>query len=156
VAVWLRSGTAFAAWQQGQVPRPTVPESVYGIPVMCNPGAREKGDKRFNGAWTGTLAMFRAYRAKGAPIGFAPDPRTSHECGDSRYLAIPFFDACLAMRLPDPRGKDRGLRPVDNKHAWMAEPLGDRAEPAASYQGKASEAVWLLSERVARAWAEYV
>src|SRR5262249_61636230 len=52
--------------------------------------------------------------------------------------------------------KDRGLRPVDNKHAWMAEPLGDRAEPAASYQGKASEAVWLPSERVARAWAEYV
>ena len=62
---------------------------------MCNPGVKEKPD----GPWTGTLATFQEYRAKGAPIGFAPDPRTGHECGDCRYLAIPFFDACLAMRL---------------------------------------------------------
>jgi hypothetical protein len=40
--------------------------------------------------------MFKAYRAKSAPIGFAPDPLTSHQCGDQRYAAIAFFDACLA------------------------------------------------------------
>ena len=27
---------------------------------------------------------FKEYRAKGGLIGFAPDPRTGHECGDSR------------------------------------------------------------------------
>src|SRR5437867_8266318 len=99
---------------------------------MCNPGAKDKGDKRFDGAWTGSLAMFKAYRAKGAPIGFAPDPRTAHECGDSRYLAIPFFDACLAMRLPARDSTDQKLKPVDWKSAWLAEPLSDKPESAPS------------------------
>jgi poly(3-hydroxybutyrate) depolymerase len=156
VACWLRSGTAFAAWEKGEVPKPEIPEAAYRVPVMCNPGAKENGDKRFNGAWTGTLAMFKAYRAKGAPIGFAPDPRTSHECGDSRYLAIPFFDACLALRLPAPGDADQCLKPVDGKSAWLAELLGDRPLPASAYTGNAGEAVWLPNERVVKAWAEYV
>ena len=101
-------------------------------------------------------SVISAYRAKGAPVGFAPDPRTSHECGDSRYLAIPFFDACLAMRLPGTEGDDRRLRPVDDSAAWLAEPLTDEAEPAGSYSGNPTEAVWLPTGDVARGWAEYV
>jgi hypothetical protein len=154
VAIWLRSGTAFAQLEKGETLKPEIARAVYSIPVMCNPGAKENGDKRFNGAWTGTLAMFKAYRAKGAPIGFAPDPRTSHECGDSRYLAIPYFDACLAMRLPD-RGEAK-LKPVDPKSAWLAAPLSDVAEASSSYAGKPEEAVWLPNERIAKAWMEYV
>jgi Esterase PHB depolymerase len=154
VAIWLRSGTAFHQLEKGEPLRPELAALVYSVPVMCNPGAKENGDKRFNGAWTGTLEMFRAYRARGAPIGFAPDPRTSHECGDSRYLAIPFFDACLSMRLP--RAGETALRPVDPKAAWLAEPLSDAAQPVATYPGKSEEAVWLPDAAVAKAWSEYV
>lgn len=153
VAVWLRSGTAYGSWDKGPLPAPEIRDSVYGIPVMCNPGAKEKGDKRFNGAYTGTLAHFKAFREKGAPIAFAPDPRTSHETGDSRYLAIPWFDACLAARLPE---KDGPLRPVDPAAGWLAEPLSESAVAAASYAGKAAEAVWLPNEAVAKAWMDYV
>src|SRR5262249_51086942 len=124
--------------------------------MMCNPGAKEKDDKRFSGAWTGAMAMFKAYRAKGAPIGFAPDPRTSHECGDCRYLAIPFFDACLAQRLPARDATDQKLRPMDVKSAWLADVLSEKAESASSYAGKVNEAVWLPNESVAKAWMEYV
>jgi hypothetical protein len=100
--------------------------------------------------------MFRAYRAKGAPIGFAPDPRTGHECGDSRYLAIPFFDACLAQRLP-PRGSTaQTLRPVDEKAAHWAVLHGDKSVPAAEFAGERAESVWLPSAGVARAWSQYV
>ena len=156
VAIWLRSGTAFATWEKGEIAKPDIPAAAYAIPVMCNPGAKEKEDKRFSGAWTGTFAMFQAYRAKGAPIGFAPDPRTAHECGDSRYLAIPFFDACLAMRLADKGAAEPKLKPVDLKTSWLAKPLSDKPEPMGSYSGKAEEAVWLPNETVAKAWAEYV
>ncbi len=156
VAIWLRSGTAFSTWEKGEIPRPEVPEAALAIPVMCNPGVKEKGDPRFNGAWTGTLAMFKAYRAKGAPIGFAPDPRTAHECGDSRDLAIPFFDACLAMRLPETGSDGAELRPVDRSRSWLAPVLGDRAEPAESFDGDPDTAVWLPDERAAHAWQEYV
>ncbi len=156
VAIWFRSGTAFATWEKGDIAKPDIPELAYTIPMMLNPGAKENGHKNFNGAWTGSLAMFKAYRAKGAPVGLAPDPRTAHECGDSRYLAIPFFDACLAMRLPDKNSKDQKLKPIDMKARWLAEPLSEKAEPAASFTGKREEAVWLPNERVARAWMEYV
>ena len=156
VAIWFRSGTAFTTWQKGEIPKPEIPDAAYAIPMMCNPGAKENGDKRFQGAWTGTMEMFKAYRAKGAPIGFAPDPRTAHECGDSRYLAIPFFDACLAMRLPDRDSRDQKLKPVDMKSAWLADLLSDQAVPAASYSGKPESSVWLPTELVAKAWMEYV
>jgi len=156
VSLWFRSGTAFATWEKGEIPAPEITPAVLAIPAMCNPGAKERGDKRFGGAWTGNLAMFQAYRAKGAPIGFAPDPRTSHQCGDSRYLAIPFFDACLALRLPAPGEPIDRLKAIDVNAGWLADPSGDQAEPAHRYRGKADQAVWLPSETVARVWREYV
>jgi hypothetical protein len=154
VAIWFRSGTAFSVWEKGEIARPGLSDAVYRIPAMCNPGAKENCDKRFNGAWTGTLAMFKAYRAKGAPIGFAPDPRTSHECGDARYLAIRFFDACLAQRLPEP-GTTK-LRAAYEKNAWLAPVLGDTATPASEFKGDVKESVWLPGHVVAKAWEEYV
>lgn len=153
VAIWCRSGTAFSAWEKGEIPKPMVPEAAYGIPLMLNPGAKEKGDKRFNGAWTGSEAMFRAYRAQGAPVGFAPDPRTAHECGDSRYLAIPFFDACLKLRLPDSGNR---LKPIEAKAGWLAPFLGDKAVAAPAYAGEIQESVWLPDASAAKAWEEYV
>lgn len=156
IAIWCRSGTALLAWEKGEITKPELTAAAYGIPVMCNPGVKENADSRFNGAWTGALTMFQRYRAKGAPIGFAPDPRTAHECGDSRYLAIPFFDACLALRLPDRGGADSKLKPIETSAGWLAKPLGETAVPAARFEGKPEEAVWLPNEQVARAWTEYV
>jgi hypothetical protein len=152
VGVWCRSGTAYVF-----PPRPETPEAAYGVPVMCNTGAKEKDDKRYTTRiWAPSVDYFRDYRAKGAPVGFAVDPRTAHETGDSRYAAIPFLDACLEMRLP-PRGSTgRELRPVDWRGAWLASLFGDKAYPAASYPGKPEEAVWLPNRRVAQVWEEYV
>lgn len=156
VGIWFRSGTAFTSWEKNEIPKPELSPAVYGIPIVLNPGGKEKGDMRFNGAWTGSMAMFKAYRAKGSPAAFAPDPRTSHECGDSRYLAIPFFDACLAARLPDKGSKTQTLKPIDPKSGWLAPLLGTEAKPAAEVTSKPEETSWLPNEAVAKAWAEYV
>lgn len=156
VAIWFRSGTAFAAWEKGEIPKPEIPAAAYDIPMMLNPGAKENGDKRFAGAWTGSMEMFKAYRAKGAPAGFAPDPRTAHECGDSRYLAIPFFDACLGLRLPDPGSATQSLKPSVPAAVWLAPLLGTEAQPTAAFIGNLAESVWLPNAAVAQAWAEYV
>ncbi len=140
VGIWFRSGTAYSTWEKGEIAKPTISEAAYGVPMMLNPGAKEKDDKRFAGAWTGSMAMFAAYRAKGAPVGFAPDPRTAHECGDSRYLAIPFFDACLNARLPDDGSQK--LKP-----RWLAKAEADRPQErlacAARYgQGDVSDGLY--------------
>lgn len=154
VAIWCRSGTALGAWERGEVPRPEITAEALAIPTMCNPGEKEKGHARFDGAWTGLMAMFQQYRAKGAPIGFAPDPNTAHECGDSRYLAIPFFDACLALRLPATVGEP--LRSVDMKGTWLGDLSSHQASPAGDYSGDPRTAVWLPDARVAKAWTEYI
>jgi len=154
VAVWMRSGAAEMFRGRAEFPQPTPPEAAYKVPEMGNPGVKE-------GAYTGGLAVFKQYRAKGAPVGFAPDPRTGHECGDSRYLAIPYLDACMAIRLPDKGSKDQKLKPVDLSKGWLAklvekDPKDAAAVPAADYKGNVNEAVWLPSEAVAKAWVEYV
>jgi hypothetical protein len=168
VGVWMRSGSALMFLSHPEFTRPDVPIALYKIPMMTNPGVKEKSKtpppepdtrtegEKMKGPWLGNIATFKEYRAHGGLIGFAPDPRSGHECGDSRYLAIPFLDACLAARLSDKRSKDQTLRPMDTSKAWLAPLFGDQAVPAAEFQGNRNEAVWLPNEAVAKAWMEYV
>ena len=168
IAVWMRSGSALMFLSHPEFTRPDVPTALYKIPMMTNPGVKEKpktpppdpdtrteGEK-MKGPWLGNIATFKEYRAHGGLIGFAPDPRTGHECGDSRYLAIPFLDACLAARLPDKESKDQTLKPMDASKVWLAPLFGDEAVPAAEFKGNRNEAIWLPNEAVAKAWMEYV
>ena len=152
VAMWLRSGSAAMFRTKPEFPQPEIPAAVYGIPAMCNPGVKEKN----NLPGIGTLATFTEFRAKGAPIGFAPDPRTGHECGDSRYLAIPYLDACIEMRLPDKKSKNQNLKPIDVKKGWLASLSGDQLMPAAKFKGDPNQAVWLPNEKIAKDWLEYI
>lgn len=144
VAIWFRSGTAFAYWEKGEIEKPEISAAALAIPSMQNPGGKEKDHERFQIAYSGGLAMFEAYRKQGSPIGFAPDPRTAHECGDSRYLAIPFFDLCLELRLPRDGG-DGALRPVNVARGRLI------ARPDLS-----PEPIWLPSDRFARLYDQYV
>ncbi len=155
-AIWFRSGTAIEAWEKGEIPKPDVPESAFGIPMMVNPGVKERDDARFRGAWTGAERMFQFYRAKNAPIGMTLDPKSGHECGDSRYVAIPFFDACLALRLPESGESSQKLKPVDVDGGWLAPFLEGDAVPAGKYAGNKREATWLPSESVGKVWSLYV
>jgi hypothetical protein len=161
VAIWYRSGTAFQSWTKGEIPAPELSPAVYGIPIALNPGLKEKDDKRFSGAWTGAEAMFQAYRGKGAPAILCPDPKTGHECGDSRYLAIPFFDACLALRLPPKESPEAPLRPITSSTGWIAPVGGGKPVAADSDEEQKGMArgpattVWLPSLPFARAWEEF-
>lgn len=153
-AAWLRSGAPQLVRLSDTIALET-PAAALLVPVMANPGAKEKTHERFYRAWDSARSFFTETRAKGGLVGFAPDPRTSHECGDSRYLAIPFFDACLAQRLPDQAGGS-ALKPMNAKLAWLAPLEGDAAHPAAEYAGSPNAAVWLPTAAVAQAWSSYV
>ena len=160
--MWLRSGSAAMFRTHAEFVQPQIPPACYAIPIMVNPGVKEERANPKNppgyekGPWWGNLATFREYREHGGLIGFAPDPRTGHECGDSRYLAIPFIDACLAARLPDKDATSQTLKPMPTDSPWLAPVLGDEAVPAATFHGDVKESVWLPNEAVAKAWMEYV
>ena len=100
VAIWLQSGTAYGYWTSGEIPAPKMHPDTLQVPVMAVPGLKEKTHERFHRAYEGSSAMVAQYQKLGAPfIKLTADPVTSHECGDSRYLAIPYFDFWLERRI---------------------------------------------------------
>ncbi|MEN3940075.1 hypothetical protein WJU23_02195 [Prosthecobacter sp. SYSU 5D2] len=152
-AIWFRSGSAYHVWERGDIPRPELTDAVYQVPLCFNGGLKEEQDKRHGPARVGDRAMFAAWRAKNAPAAFARDPRTGHECGDSRYLAIPFLDACLAMRLPE---KGHALRPVKVGDGWLSEMDSMEAQPAGQYEGPKESSAWMPNEKLVGDRAEYM
>jgi hypothetical protein len=84
----------------------------------------------------------------------AVDPLTSHECGNQRYLAIPWLDACLSVRLPQAGGDLLNAMPTGD--AWLAHPTGREAVPAAQFAGDRRKASWLPNESIAHSWMQYV
>lgn len=152
-AIWFRSGSAFYVWEKGDIPRPTLTEAVYSVPMCFNGGLKEEQDKRHGPARVGDRAMFKAWRAQGAPVGFARDPRTGHECGDSRYLAIPFLDVCLSQRLPE---TGYTLNPVKVSEGWLSEMDDEKAVPTGEFKGALETAAWLPARELIPLRAEYL
>ncbi len=158
-AAWLRSGVPLLSPNPA---RPTikphaVPDGALRVPLLCNLGTKEGvtvKEGRFAGVWPSNEAFFNEVRGRGGLIGVAVDPLTSHECGNQRYLAIPWLDACLGARLPKAFGEP--LQPMPADAAWLAPLLGVEAVPAATFAGNPLQAGWLPNEAAARSWMRYV
>lgn len=158
-AAWLRSGVPLLEINpaRSSIKPHVVPDAALEVPILCNPGTKEGvtvKEGRFAGVWPANETFFLTMRGKGALIGVAVDPLTSHECGNQRYLAIRWLDACLTARLPSRPGAP--LRKMPTQNAWLAPLLGTKATPAAQYTGDASKAVWLPDAATATLWAHYV
>ena len=158
-AAWLRSGVPLFKVEPGRtgIKAHTLSEAALKVPLMCNLGTKEGvtvKDKGFAGVWPANEAFFNEVRGKGGLIGVAVDPLSSHDCGNQRYLAIPWLDACLTARLPKASGDPLRAMTVDG--AWLAPPLGGEAAPAARFSGEPLKAAWLPNEAMAKAWMEYV
>jgi hypothetical protein len=150
-AVWLRSNVPL------QLAEP-FPAAALDVPVMCNLGAKEgvtTTTNRFALAWPLVQEFFAKFRQQGGLVGVAVDPNSEHDCGNSRYLAIPWFDACLTARLPEEAGS-AGLKLMPTEDAWLAPLLGKVAQPTAEFAGDTNMAVWLPNGRIAKAWGEFV
>ena len=159
VAAWLRSGVPLLEADPDRTSiRPHVlPEAALHVPIMCNPGTKEGvtvKDGRFAGVWPANERFFRALRSRGGQIAVAVDPLTSHECGNQRYMAIPWLSACLAARLP--AQADMPLRVLSETDGWLAPVTGTEAVLAADFAGDQTTMGWLHSGAIAKQWMEYV
>jgi pimeloyl-ACP methyl ester carboxylesterase len=159
VAAWLRSGVPLFV---ANPDRPTIKphllnENVLTVPLMCNPGTKEGvtvKDGQFAGVWPANETFFQTVRSRGGQIGVAIDPLTAHECGNQRYLAIAWLDACLAARLPKVHGDP--LITISGDKAWLATLLSTEAVPIGEYAGDPQLAVWLPNQQIAQSWMQYV
>ena len=103
VAAWLRSGVPPLKAAEGKPTPYSISDAACQVPVMCNLGTKEGvtvKDGRFAGVWPGVEVFFQEMRAKGGLVGISVDPLSAHECGNQRYLAMPWLDVCLTARLP--------------------------------------------------------
>ena len=158
-AAWLRSGVPLLKpdSKRPNIKAHTLPAAALQVPVMCNLGTKEgvtDKEGRFAGVWPTNEAFFGELRGQGGLIGVAVDPLSSHECGNQRYLAIPWLDACLSARLPTEGGEAPAAMPTAD--AWLANVTGQEAVPAAKFVGDPLQAGWLPNEAIARAWMQYV
>ena len=159
VAAWLRSGVPLleANPERPDIKPHQVPPAALTVPLLCNPGTKEGvtvRTGRFARVWPANERFFHHLRSRGALIGVAVDPLTSHECGNQRYLAIPWLDACLEARLTDAPGQ--ALRKLPVGDTQLAPLLGTKAVPAATYPGDPKTASWLPNQEIARRWEHYV
>lgn len=158
IAAWLRSGVPLLETNPDRTEiRPhSLPDAALRVPMICNLGTKEGvtvKDGRFDNVWPANLAFFEKVRGRGGLLGIAIDPLTAHECGNSRYLAIPWLDTCLELRLPGLPGE--ALQTISGDNAWLAEPQGSNAIPASNFDGAALAMGWLPNEGIAKAWKEY-
>lgn len=158
-AAWLRSGVPLLAPnpQRPAIKPHALPDAALKVPLMCNLGTNEgvtAGAGRFAGVWPANEAFFNQIRSRGGLVGVAVDPLTAHECGNQRYFAIPWLDACLSARLPQAVGAP--LRAMPATRAWLTAPTGSEAVPAAQFMGDPLTAAWLPGESIARDWMQYV
>lgn len=161
VGAWLRSGVPPIQPVEGPPAPYSISDAACQVPLMCNLGVREgvmDRTNRFAGVWPGVERYFKTLRSRGALIGVSIDPLTSHECGNQRYLAIPWLDACLTARLP--RRAGGALQPMPSRSAYLVPINGagtDIVSPvaAAQYSGHPREAAWLPNREIAAAWEAY-
>ena len=166
-AAWLRSGVPPLKVAEGKPTPYGISDAACNVPVMCNLGTKEGvtvKDGRFAGVWGGVETFFKGLRAKGGLVCVAIDPLSSHECGNQRYLALPWLDACLDARLPKKNGEP--LKPMSTKDAWLvpllvgdanfADENGIAPVAADKYLGPVEESCWLPNEAIAKAWKQYV
>ena len=158
-AAWLRSGVPLlkANAERSTIKAHTLPDAALKVPVMCNPGTKEGvtvKDSRFGGVWAANETFFNEVRSKGGLISVAVDPLSSHECGNQRYLAIIWLDACLSARLPKIATNPLNAMPTDQ--VWLAPITGSEAQPMAKFSGEPLKAAWLPNEAIAKSWMQYV
>jgi len=160
-AAWLRSGVPPITAAEGKPAPYTISDAACQVPMMCNLGTKEgvtDKEGRFAGVWPSNRHFFQTMRAKQGLIGVSIDPLSSHDCGNQRYLAMPWFDALLTARLPAKHGD--ALQSMKSNSGWLA-PLAPEdaniAMPviATSFKGDVTQSIWLPSEAVAIAWVAY-
>lgn len=172
VAAWLRSGVPLLKSNPArpEIKPHVLSEAALKVPMMCNLGTKEGvtvKDGRFAGVWPANQLFFGEVRSRGGLIGVAVDPLTAHECGNQRYLAIPWLDACLTDRLQlanlstvaSSASQTTGiheLRSMSTADAWLAPLTGLDAVPYSRFEGDPFKAVWLPNQVIAKSWMEYV
>ena len=128
------------------------PASAYKVPLMIRHAGME--DAPFANCLATALHTFDKLRKSGGYVSIAYTPYQTHNYSFVRYMAIPFYEAVLAQRLPD--GKSSALRDMDESKAWLGDTLLLNTYQSSGYKGNKSAMCWLPDSTTTAKWKEYV
>ena len=145
----------FVAWKPERVAAFVVNKGGIYFTALVSPASRAVPGMLFVGGkdlesriWT-INGLFAVNRRGGALWALATEPGAAHIVGQSRDVALAFFEDILPMRLGGPNG---ALKPVAEKSGFTGDlkmktfaAIGDAKPPTEPNS-------WLPTERVARAW----
>jgi hypothetical protein len=136
---------AAVARSGGSDPGPTAD----GVPTLLVQGGSKDHFK--NEKW------FQKARARGALVAFAQDTDQGHTVADLNVLAIPFLDACLALRLPAKAAFHHPaiLNVIPAATGWLGDPVTFSIASEPRFAGDKTTASWLPNEALAKKWSEF-
>jgi len=95
-------------------------------------------------SWKPMNAMYRALRLQGSPVGRVIDPRSEHNCDDSRLIIIPFFDAVISAHV-------RGAKPA----GALVEIATRTRRDITPESLRDPNLTWLPNSHLAECWREF-
>jgi len=126
----------------------------YKIPLMI----RHAGAADFNApgaaCWQTAVNTFARFRKNNGYASHACNSGQDHNYSYVRYMAIPFYEAVLAQRLPD--NPLDPLKDMDPSKTWLGDTTTYQVVPASAAKGTAHAMNWLPDSTVAMKWREYV
>ena len=129
------------------------PSSAFKVPLMIrHAGANDGGAS--TKCWETATNTFKKLRKTGGYVSVAHTLYQNHNFSYVRYMAIPFYEAVLAQRLPE--GNSTVLRDMDATKAWLGDTLLLNTYKAADYKGNVTALCLLPDSTVAAKWKEYV
>jgi poly(3-hydroxybutyrate) depolymerase len=145
----------FVAWKPERVAAFVVNKGGIYFSALVSPEARAVPGILFIGGkdlesriWT-ISGLFAVNRRGGALWALTNEPGAGHIVGQSRDMALAFYDDILPMRTGGPSGT---LKPIPEKSGYMGDlktktftAIGDTKPPTEPNS-------WFPTERVARAW----
>lgn len=158
MAAWLRSGVPLLAEEPNQtrIRHHTLSSAALQVPMMCNLGTKEGytvKEGQFSAVWPANEKFFKTVRNQKGLVGLAIDPLSSHDCGNQRYLAIRWLDACIALRMPHEGSPT--LPMISMNEAWYGDHVSLTVGPAKEWSRDPLESSWLPNAAIAEAWVHY-
>ncbi len=145
----------FVAWKPERVAAFVVNKGGIYYSALVSPEARNVpgilfiGGKDLEFRVNTIVGLFAVNRRGGALWALANEPGAAHVVGQSRDVAMAFFDDILPMRVG---GVNGALKPIAEKSGYIGDLKEKTFAPMGDSKAPGYPTAWLPTERVARAW----
>lgn len=135
-------------------PQWTYPMEAVKIPLFI----RHAGPLDFNNpgvnCWGTALHTFNKLRSRNGNTAIAYTKNQNHNFSYVRYMAIPFYEAVLAQRLPD--SGSNILKNINDAKLWLGDTSTFKIYQKIKYKSNHSSLSILPDSATAAKWREYV